>query len=404
MDQERIAYLFQKYYDKSADSSEREELMQFINTASDEEITILLEKAFTAQDKVEDSFLSGKQDEILRSIFKAESERKRFWYNSGLLRYTAAAAVFLIVLIAGILTYRNITVHPSDSIAAGHQDIAPGGDKATLTLADGSVLSLNDIKSGSVAEQAGIIITKTGDGQVRYELKTAAEESALHKPAYNTISTPRGGQFQVVLPDGTHVWLNSASSLRYPVYFDGKERRVELTGEGYFEVAKNKKMPFKVSTGNQVVTVLGTRFNINSYKEGASIKTTLLEGSVKINTTAENNTQAVFLSPGQQAQVNKDNDVQVVQVNPANATAWKNGLFQFEDTNIRDVMQEFSRWYDVDFEFEGDGSDINLKGHVYRNVNAVEALEILSYFNLKYRIVYSSGSKETIEKIIISRN
>lgn len=404
MDQERIAYLFQKYYDKSADSSEREELMQFINTASDEEIAVLLERAFTAQDKVEDSFLSGKQDEILRSIFKAESERKRFWYNSGLLRYTAAAAVFLIVLIAGILTYRNITVHQPGSIAAGHQDIAPGGDKATITLADGSVLSLNDIKSGSVAEQSGIIITKTGDGQVRYELKTAAEESALHKPAYNTISTPRGGQFQVVLPDGTHVWLNSASSLRYPVYFDGKERRVELTGEGYFEVAKNKKMPFKVSTGNQVVTVLGTRFNINSYKEGASIKTTLLEGSVKINTTAENNTPAVFLSPGQQAQVNKDNDVQVVQVNPANATAWKNGLFQFEDTNIRDVMQEFSRWYDVDFEFEGDGSDINLKGRIYRNVNAVEALEILSYFNLKYRIVYSSGSKETIEKIIISRN
>jgi len=182
-----------------------------------------------------------------------------------------------------------------------------------------------------------------------------------------------------------------------------------LKGEGYFEVARNTKQPFKVLTDNQTVTVLGTHFNINSYKKNESIKTTLVEGSVKVSGSIvgeATGAKSVILKPGQQASISSTNILKVKKVNVDNAIAWKLGVFQFENTNIKDVMEEFSRWYDVDVDFDKEVPNINLWGRVYRNVNAAEALEILSYFNLKYEVVQTinniTGQKR--KKIIVSYN
>src|SRR5690606_28373157 len=315
-----------------------------------------------------------------------------------------------VVAAVGFLINR-LELHQTDIITTvvNPVDIVPGTDRATLTLADGTIIPLSDVGNGKIANQAGISLTKTDEGQLLYSVKESITENLGKELVYNIISTPKGGQFQVVLPDGTKVWLNAMSSLRYPVLFTEDERIVELKGEGYFEVARNTKQPFKVLTDNQTVTVLGTHFNINSYKKNESIKTTLVEGSVKVSGSIvgeATGAKSVILKPGQQASISSTNILKVKKVNVDNAIAWKLGVFQFENTNIKDVMEEFSRWYDVDVDFDKEVPNINLWGRVYRNVNAAEALEILSYFNLKYEVVQTinniTGQKR--KKIIVSYN
>jgi len=206
------------------------------------------------------------------------------------------------------------------------------------------------------------------------------------------------------LPDGSKVWLNAESTLKYPTAFSKKERRVELYGEGYFEVTANKEAPFIVKTNRQEVTVLGTQFNVNSYKENPVVKTTLLEGSIQINSLQKREQDKAFskmLKPGEEAVLNAANDLRINTVDVSNSIAWKNGLFRFENTNIKEVMEEFSRWYNVEVEFEGAVPDIKLWGRVYRNVSATEALGILEYFNLKFRIVKEPGNGSD-KKVIIS--
>jgi len=220
---------------------------------------------------------------------------------------------------------------------------------------------------------------------------TNAPTKAL--PSYNTITTPRGGQYQVTLPDGTVVWLNAASSLKYPTAFTGKERIVELTGEGYFEVASNKDMPFKVQAADQTVEVLGTHFNINCYADEPAVKTTLLEGSVKVMHHGTH--KSMTLKPGEQSTVSRNN-FSVAMADTENAVAWKNNLFYFSGSDIPSVMRQISRWYNVTVEFEGAIPDIRLWGKVYRNSNASKVLELLEYFGLKYRIEENNGSKKII--------
>src|SRR5690606_21711377 len=226
------------------------------------------------------------------------------------------------------------------------------------------------------------------------------EESSLI--TYNEIKTPKGGQYEIVLPDGTKVWLNAASSLKYPVVFKGNERKVELTGEAYFEVTsinKNGLVPFIVQTSLQQIKVLGTAFNINAYADEQSTKTTLLHGSVKIipQSNSLRTDDSVLLKPGQESKVSKDK-ISVAEVNTAEAVAWKNGMFYFQDSDIRSVMRQLSRWYNVEVEFEGKLPNIKLWGEIHRDVNASKALKILEYFNLKYRI----ENKNDVKKIIIS--
>lgn len=259
-------------------------------------------------------------------------------------------------------------------------DIAPGGNKATLTLADGSKIILDQAGKGNLAQQAGVQIVKTANGQLVYTIKKSPGPGNGHAGNLtNTISTPRGGQYQVNLPDGTRVWLNAASSLKFPLSFALlKERRVELKGEAYFEVEKDTAKPFIVQSDRQTVQVLGTHFNINSYADETNTKTTLLEGSVKVAALNGANVAQAILKPGQQARISSgSNPINVVRVDPTTEVAWKNGQFFFENESIENIMKKISRWYDVDVVYEADVAGKTVWGSVTRYSNVSKVLSIL---------------------------
>lgn len=253
------------------------------------------------------------------------------------------------------------------------KDLPPGGDKAVLTLADGSIVILDEASEGSIARQLAVDIRKLNQGALVYQGGMPSNELI-----YNSISTPKGGKFQITLADGTKVWLNAASSLRFPVQFVGGERRVELTGEGYFEVAKNPLKPFVVDVaGREEVLVLGTHFNINSYGDEESINTTLLEGSVNIRSKAS--PVGKRLVPGQQHLLFSEGRYRIrSDVDTEKTIAWKNDKFDFgESMELKSVMRQIERWYNVEIEYEGDVSSIELSGSISRNVPANKVFEML---------------------------
>ncbi|RYG02646.1 MAG: DUF4974 domain-containing protein, partial [Chitinophagaceae bacterium] len=296
----------------------------------------------------------------------------------------ATAAIITLIIGLSVFYYqteRKPIVKTQTQIA---NDIKPGGNRATLTLANGKVITLDDASNGKLAEQNGIVITKTKDGQLSY----AASSKAGLTPEFNTIVTPKGGQYQIHLPDGSKVWLNAASSLKYPTHFTGNERKVTLTGEAYFEVAKassSKNMPFVVSTGAQTVTVLGTHFNINAYNDDYAYQTTLLEGSVKINYIIKDYGKTVTLNPGEQSNVDGEG-LSVKTVNAADAIAWKNGFFLFKDADLKMVMKSISRWYDIEVEYDGQLPNTMFSGEIHRNLTLNQVFEILSFYKVHFKV------------------
>lgn len=253
--------------------------------------------------------------------------------------------------------------------------ITPGSNQAVLTLANGQKITLNDKANGLLSEESGVLITKDDDGLLKYEIAANAE-AAIH-----TMSTPRGGQYQLVLADGTKVWLNADSKITFPSRFDGNERKVEVIGEAYFEVAKNKDKPFKVVSKNQVIEVLGTHFNINNYEDEDAAKTTLLEGSVKIssiNNGLINNASSKTLKPGEQATINQgESKIQISETDLETAIAWKNGYFRFNKIDMQTMMRQVARWYDVNVEYKGAISKDLFVGNLRRSDNIEEVLHIL---------------------------
>lgn len=291
-------------------------------------------------------------------------------------RYYAVAASILIILSSGLYFYKSRTQVPALAIQNSPvriNDVAPGGNKAVLTLADGSRIALDDVQQGEIAVQSGISITKTSEGQLIYERADAEFRVLNSHDVYNKIETPKGGQYQVNLPDGSMVWLNAASSLRYPAVFSGTERKVELTGEAYFEISPNKLMPFKVVSASQVVEVLGTHFNINAYSNESQIRTTLIEGSVKVS---ESSVQKVsYLKPGEEA-LNKKGEIMIHSANVEQVIAWKNGNFQFNDMYLVDIMRQLERWYDVDIDYSSI-PHTRYNAYMSRDLNLSRVLEIL---------------------------
>ncbi len=288
----------------------------------------------------------------------------------------AFAASLFIIGTFGVLIYqgqRNAAL-----IKAGRlikNDIKPGGYKAYLTLSNGKKISLTNAANGAIAKQSGIVITKTSDGKLIYTVSDLSNNTSASE--YNTIETPRGGQYQVRLPDGTNVWLNAASSLKYPVNFVTKnERRVELDGEGYFEVAKDKAHPFIVKAAQQEVKVLGTNFNVKAYNDEPNISTTLLEGSVLVNDLSLG--QQELLRPGQQSNVFVNSTpIDVSNVNPSEVLAWKSGYFIFDNQDIISIMKVISRWYNVDVEYNSFNKDERFGGTFSRSANLSEILHNL---------------------------
>lgn len=286
-----------------------------------------------------------------------------------------AAASLFIILSAGLLFYFDQSRSDGPDQKLAKHDILPGGNKATLTLANGKVINLSDAQAGKLDKQSGVQITKTADGQLIYAVQ---DNSATpnDKSSYNTITTPRGGQYQVNLPDGSKVWLNAASSLKYPANLSAfNERRVELRGEAYFEVAKNNHKPFIVETDKQEVAVLGTHFNVKSYADDNSTRTTLLEGSVQVIPKTNRITRTT-LKPGLQAELN-DNGLKVRPVETDDEIDWKNGDFVFKEESLESIMRKIARWYDVEVIYEnGIPQNVALEGLVSRSrrISAVLSL------------------------------
>ncbi|NQX37770.1 FecR protein [Pedobacter steynii] len=282
------------------------------------------------------------------------------------------AAVASIILCLGTAWYFYQRADSNPEVSHAKNNILPGGNKAYLTLADGQRIALTNAKNGTLAQQPGVNITKASDGEVIYSITGLKPEREGAKN-YNTIETPVGGQYQIVLPDGTKVWLNAASSLKFPSTFARLvNRKVELRGEAYFEVAKNKQQPFIVKTVGQEVEVLGTHFNINTYKDEQGVKTTLLEGSVKIH----NDLESKILKPGEQSTLTSRRFM-VKTIDVEEAVAWKKGYFYFNNENIESIMRKLSRWYNVDVEYEGKITDEGFYGTVSQTKNISQVLNIL---------------------------
>ena len=283
----------------------------------------------------------------------------------------AAVAAGVLVLAGGYYFSRYSKDDENLAIAEAsiHQPLTPGSDKAILTLGDGSQLVLDSAGNGTIASQGLAKVTIAGKNLIYDASKEMGNEAVI----YNTVSTPRGGQYQVTLADGSKVWLNALASIRFPTAFRGKERSVEITGEAYFEVAKDTR-PFHVKVNGMDVKVLGTHFNINAYRDESSMKTTLLEGAVQV--TKGDYTQ--LLSPGQQAGVTENDPIKLIKnADIEQAVAWKNGQFNLTGINIREIMRQISRWYGAEIVYQGDVSGIVFYGFVSRTESISKLLTIM---------------------------
>lgn len=281
--------------------------------------------------------------------------------------WSAAAAVLLLAGVA-LFQWRPAKVAPPIAVVS---DARPGSNKATLTMADGQVVTLDSTGARDLSRN-GTVVRQQG-GRLLYGNARAV--------SYNTLQTPRGGQFQLQLPDGTEVWLNAASSIRFPTAFPGKERLVEVTGEVYMEVARNADQPFRVKVNEQVnVQVLGTRFNINAYSDEKNIQTTLVQGAVKV----KSGDTGTILQPGQQAQVS--DNIRVVPADVDQVMAWKNGLFNFHNMELKEVMRQLSRWYDIDVEYRGTVAPREFWGKMGRNLTLSEVLKGLEGAGINFKI------------------
>ncbi len=343
MDQKQIDILTQKIADRSISDTELKQYYAWL--LADDQQPLQITSAATEQELRERIFSAIAQKS---GLAVAQPKRIKLWpryLSRTRIGIAVAAAVVLVMLSAGLFFYKT---QVNENTLVATQDIAPGKNGATLTLANGQKILIDETSVGNIAAEAGVKISKTKDGQLVYEL-TGSNSVQL---AYNTLSTSRGQQSQVRLPDGTVVFLNAESSLRYPNSFvQTAKREVELTGEGYFSVSKDKRHPFVVRARGQQIEVLGTQFNVNTYSNEQDIHTTLVEGSVRVSNAASK--QSAVIAPGQQARISGAS-LAVVDVEVDDVIAWKEGYFTFNRQPLSHIMNDVARWYNVEVVFEQD--------------------------------------------------
>lgn len=368
MDQARLIYLYDKYQAKQLTESEREEWeAAVLDISKDKVIQRLIDPEWQ---KAEESAIPLNSDEYDRiyhhiiSHMQQRSKRIRLRY------WMAYAAALIFVLGIGLTLWERRT---EITVQRTQIDILPGGNKATLTLADGRTIDLNSSQSGIIVgnqityENGDMIMPLDGTGLTNKNLELA---------------TPKGGTYQVTLPDGTRVWLNAESTLQYPVQFANDKRLVYLIGEGYFEVAKDSKRPFLVSTANQEVEVLGTQFNVTAYSNETLTKTTLVEGKVKISNVKSGIVHV--LKPGQQG-VAEGMDTRVKEVNTSQFTAWKDGYFIFEGTPFPEVLEQLARWYDIEIEYQQTPYK-TFSGKMKRNAQLLTVLDFFEGWGIQFQL------------------
>jgi len=322
---------------------------------------------------------------------KSEVKKQRFHFSAWV---KVAAAMIVVIATSTWFVYQASFRSTSPKLANQKEVVLLGSDKALLTLADGRTISLSDAAKGALTEQAGLQIEKTAEGEILYKANKPVDEAVN---AVNSVVTPNGGQYRVTLPDGSRAWLNAASSLCYPVHFDDHERRVKMTGEVYFEIAKvrdpnsGKNVPFSVETENQEIQVLGTRFNVSAYADEPNIKTTLVEGSIRVTNTA--NGRSVLLRPGQQSMMTDRIRVQSADIQQQ--LAWTKGEFVFKNAYLDEVLRQLSRWYDVDIDCPPHLEKRKLSGIVSRStalstlVKMIESTSELTITVKERRLVVS---------------
>ncbi|MFA6083200.1 FecR family protein [Mucilaginibacter sp.] len=374
-----------------ATPQERDELFAIITAGKkDQELSDLIRTAWNDLHLDAPLFNSTKTELILKNILASgnaqePTEPKKPNYNLLLWAKFSAAAVGLLFLSFGFYSYlhkdKPVVKKSIAKINPPQHDALPGGSKAVLTLANGKTIILDNAQNGTLAKQGNTVVNKTADGKLVYNLSNMADDNAA--PSINTINTPRGGEYQVILPDGTKVWLNAASSIRFPTRFTGNTRDVEITGEAYFEVTKNKLMPFRVKTDRADIEVLGTHFNVMAYGDERLMKTTLLEGAVNI----KSGSLTYKLKPGQQAQINATGNTKVTSdIDVDDEVAWKNGIFQFRDAGIDVILRQAARWYDVNITYKGKLPLREFTGRLSRNVKASELLKMIQYTGIAVHI------------------
>ena len=394
MEEKEFQILLKKYRAGIASKEEVEFLHSYYNLfETEDDITAHM------SDDQKESIRRSIKGEIARSIkaVKLESLQRRIRF------FAASAAIFLILSGLSFYFYKAqeaINTSTPD-MPVKLADIAPGGNRAVLTLSDGSTIVLDNAPNGTLARQGRSHVRKTKDGTVEYHtLERVSLEHRNHSTdLYNTITTPRGGQYHLSLPDGSGVWLNAASSIRFPTEFAANERRVEITGEVYFEVTADRSKPFRVTSGQQEIEVLGTHFNINAYDDEPSIKTTLLEGSVRVKLAKDGVVQSKLLRPGEQAQIERGEAktaIKVLKANTEEAVAWKNGYFMFYRAGIQNIMRQVARWYSAEVVFEGRVPSDEFVGKIKRTENVSGVLRVLELGEVKFRV---EG-----RKIIIGQN
>lgn len=390
MSESRLEYLFKCYINNKYSGPEEEELMVLLSNPENEEQVQILMDRFMENTRHEIQMSDQAAVSILNNILK---KGKRFVIqkknSKTVYTFWLGLAASVLVILGGayfISDKKEYAIAKEDSSSSvgltteKSAKILPGGHHAVLTTSDGKAIILDSMPNGLLTQQGNTDVKKLG-GLLEYKAPASFIRDTVI--SYNTVSTPRGGQYQIVLSDGSKVWLNAASSIRFPTAFSGSLREVELTGEAYFEVAKNKEKPFQVKVRDMKIAVLGTHFNVKAYEDEAETKTSLLEGSVKIIQGKE----AGLLKPGQQAVINfKDDKVKIATADMVEVIAWKNGLFRFEGANIETIMREIGRWYDVEIVYAGKVPMRRFEGKINRNAGLSEVLRILELSNVKFSI------------------
>jgi len=389
----RFGYLYRQYVSKSCTSEELQEFFEYVRdpayqqgleTMTEEHLETIQVLANLPVIDWEHMYHSiVPRGELSRSLSinreadtGVDTGRNRKGRAASLFTWSrVAAAVTIVVLCGGGYFFLTRRQHGNSEGTIAKKDVRPGYNKAILTLSNGATITLDSAHTGMLTRQGNAAVINSNDGQLAYHVSPGEKPTAL---VYNTLTTPRGGQYQLTLPDGTKVWLNAASSLIYPTTFSPDERTVQMTGEAYFEVAHDKKRPFKVKVEGQVIEDIGTQFNVNAYTDESVQTTTLLEGAVRIGKHV--------LKPGEKASVAPSGAIQVSKGDPEQAIAWKNGLFDFTDNDLPTVMRQLARWYNVDIKYEGNIPERQFTGMIGRSLTLAQVLKGLAREGVQYRI------------------
>ena len=384
----RLEYLFSLYLELNYSKKEEEELMALLADSKNELAVQKLIEKIIEKTASETRMPNEVAALIMKNILQKDKAYKTSVKSKKIvaLRWTrVAAAAVVILFVSGISfwVFNKAKIKEKTTISIVRSgkasSIVPGGNHAILTMANGSTIVLDSVQNGNI--QGGIAKISKQNGLLVYNRLRPSKADVLVN--YNTVTTPCGGQYQLVLSDGSKVWLNASSSLHFPVAFDSKTREVELTGEAYFEVAKNKEKPFHVNVNGMQVEVLGTHFNVNAYADEGEIKTSLLEGSVKI----KKGSKSGLLKPGQQAILNNSNaDIEITKPDMDEVMAWKNGLFEFDGADITTIMRQIGRWYNVEIVYVGKVPARSFEGKISRDAQLADLLKILELSDVKFTV------------------